>query len=211
MKIMIAVPCMDSMPVEFVKSLVDMERVGEVDVRFISCSLVYKARNDLAEMAIKNEADYVLWLDSDITFPTGLLKRLLRDAEGGRDFVTGICHMRRPPYLPCIYKVLRQGLTPEDIQDEFWEDYPRDGIFEIEGCGMACALVRTQVLRDVRAKYHTCFGPIQGYGEDLSFCLRARGCGYKIHCDPDAQTGHRTTTIVKDETFRAFKEAGLTV
>ena len=204
MKTMIAIPCMDSMPVEFVKSLVNLDRVGDVAVKFISCSLVYKARNDLAEMAMKENADFVLWLDSDMVFPESLLKDLLADMEG-RDMVTGVCHMRRPPYLPCIYKVLRRGLTPDENLDEHWEDYPRDGIFEVEGCGMACVMMRTDVIRDVIERYHDCFSPMSGYGEDISFCFRARACGRRIHCDPAIQIGHRATTIVTDNTFLAFK------
>ena len=47
MKTMICIPCMDTMPVEFVKSLINLVPRGEVVPEFLSCSLIYKARNDL--------------------------------------------------------------------------------------------------------------------------------------------------------------------
>lgn len=202
---MIAIPSMDQMPVEFVKSLVNLEKTGDVSVEIISCSLVYQARNDLAKKAIKMGADLVLWLDSDMVFPTHLLKDMLESMKG-RDIVAGVCHMRRPPFKPCIFKKLRQGITADENQAEMWLDYPREGVFEIEGCGFGCVAVRTEAIRRVIEKYHEAFSPLPGYGEDLSFCLRARGCGYRIYCDPDIQIGHKAATIVTDETFQAYRK-----
>ena len=56
-------------------------------------------------------------------------------------------------------------------------------------------------------KYHELFAPLPGYGEDLSFCVRARACGYEIHCDPRLQLGHKAGTIVTGDTFQAFRDA----
>ena len=81
-----------------------------------------------------------------------------------------------------------------------------DEIFEVEGCGFGAVMMRTEVLEAVANKYHTLFEPLPGFGEDLSFCMRARGCGYRIWCDPRIQAGHKAATIVTRDTFKAYSE-----
>ena len=44
-------------------------------------SLVYDARNRIAMKAFENGSDYILWLDSDMTFPSDTLVKLLEDME----------------------------------------------------------------------------------------------------------------------------------
>lgn len=204
MKTMIAVPCMDSVQTEFCRSLCNMKRVGSVQHSFTSCSLIYQARTDLGRIAIQEKTDFVLWLDSDVVFPDTLMVDLMEDMKG-RDMVTAVYHMRRPPYKPVIWTKLRTGLTGDDSVSEVAEEYP-DELFEVEGCGFGAVMMRTEVLENVADRYHSLFEPLPGFGEDLSFCLRARGCGYKIWCDPKIQVGHKAATIVTRDTFRAYSE-----
>ena len=206
MKTMVCVPCGDNMAPEFVKSLVRMQKKGEVVYEFVQSSILFKNRNELAERAIAENTDYTLWLDTDMIFPDSLMFDLMADMEG-RDFVTGVCHMRRPPYRPCIWKKIRRGLTEEENEAEGYDDYPRDGIFRIEGCGFACVMVRTGLLKTVIDTYHEAFAPIPGYGEDISFCLRARACGFDLHCDPGIQIGHMGQIVVTDDSFQAYRRA----
>ena len=203
MKTMIAIPCMDTVQTEFAQSLMGLKLRGEVQHAFLSCSLIYKSRNDLADMAIQAGADYVLWLDSDVTFPSTLLIDLLEDIKG-RDMVTGIYHMRRPPFRPVLWKTLKLGMTYEDNQVEPYDDYP-DEIFEVDACGFGCVLMRASILQPIVDRYHDLFGPMPGFGEDLSFCIRARSCGFTIHCDPKIQIGHKGSMIINQDTFRGFR------
>jgi GT2 family glycosyltransferase len=207
MKTMIAIPCMDEVQTEFAQSLMKMKPVGEVQPAFLSCSLIYKSRNDLANMAVEAGADYILWLDSDVVFPSTLMVDLMADIEG-RDMVTGIYHMRRPPFRPVLWKSLKRGTIPEENQIENYDDYPDDGLFEVDGCGFGCVMMRTSILQTIVDRYHDLFGPLPGFGEDLSFCIRARSCGFKIHADPKLQIGHKGAIIISDDTFRAYRKAG---
>lgn len=210
MRTMIAVPCGDTLQFEFVQSLFNMKHVGATALRMISSSLIFKNRNDLALMAVAEKADFVLWLDSDMVFPSDLMVDLMADMEG-RDMVAGVCHMRRPPFTPVLYKKLRQGLTPGENESEKYMDYPKDKPFKIEACGFGCVMMRTSVIEAIVDKYHEIFAPLPGYGEDLSFCVRARGCGIDIWADPKVQVGHKAATIVTDKTFEAYRKAGAIV
>ena len=89
MKILIAVPCMDTVPSQFAQSLAVMNKVQNCAVAFQMGSLIYTSRNNLATMAVQNEVDYVLWLDSDMIFPPDVLQRLLDDRDKG-DIITGV-------------------------------------------------------------------------------------------------------------------------
>ena len=203
MKTMIAIPCMDTVQTEFVRSLVSMRYVGEVQFIFTECSLVYHARTNLCRMAMEAGADYVLWLDSDVVFQPDMMERLMEDIQG-KDMVTAVYHARRAPFRPVIWKTIKTGLLPADAIVEQYDDYPTDGLFEIDGCGFGAVLMKIGVIRDVAETFHQTFSPVPGLGEDLSFCVRARSCGYKIWCDPSLQIGHKGSMIINQDTFRAF-------
>ena len=207
MKTMIAIPCMDTVQTEFAQSMMRMKLVGEVQHAFMACSLIYKSRNDLADMAIQSGADFVMWLDSDVVFKSDLMERLMEDMEG-RDIVTGVYHMRRPPFKPVLWKKCKMGIIPQDNESEDWDDYPKNGIFEVDGCGFGCVMMRASILQPIVDRFHDLFAPLPGYGEDLSFCIRAKACGFKIHCDPSIQIGHKGSLIISDDTFEAYRKAG---
>jgi GT2 family glycosyltransferase len=204
MKTMIAIPCMDTVQTEFVRSLVSMRYVGEVQFIFTECSLIYHARTSLCKMALEAGADYVLWLDSDVVFQPDLMERLMEDIQG-RDMVTAVYHGRRPPFRPVIWKTITTGLLPENMVVEQYDDYPTDGLFEIAACGFGAVLMKTGVIRDVAQTFHQTFSPLPGLGEDLSFCVRAKNCGFRIWCDPSLQIGHKGSMIINQDTFRAFR------
>ena len=62
--------------------------------------------------------------------------------------------------------------------------------FRVEGCGMACTIISTEILKAVQNKYGNCFTPMEEFGEDLAFCWRARNTGAEIWCEPTARVGH---------------------
>ena len=204
MKTLIAIPCMDAVQMEFCQSLVNMRTVGEIQYGFTSCSLIYHARTQLCRMAMEAGADYVLWLDSDVIFKPSLMEDLMEDIQGN-DIVTAIYHMRRPPFRPVIWKNIEPGLLPGLCKVEPYDDFPTDGLFEVAACGFGAVLMKTAVIRDVAETFHETFGPIPGLGEDLSFCIRARTCGYKILADPKLLIGHKGSLIINEETFRTFR------
>ncbi len=201
MKTLIAVPCGDQMDSRFVECLENLRPVGEVTKKFLIGTLVYDARNQLMQYAIDGRYDYVLWLDADMTFEPDLLERLMEGIEG-RQAITGLCFGRRPPFNPCIYKSIRveqDGIGFIPYTDNYF-DYPRDQIFEVEGCGFACILMRLDML-EAMSVYGIPFFPLAGLGEDLSFCWRARKLDLHFHCDSRLKIGHIMRLSV-DEDFR---------
>lgn len=202
-KILIAVPCMDSVPARFAHSLAMLKKVGECAVTFEIGSLIYSSRNNLARRAVEWDADYVLWLDSDMVFEPDLLERLMTDLEDyDADMVSGLYFRRVIPYTPVLFDRL-------DISGEitYWTEFKElpDDVFEVGGCGFGCVLMKTDVIFDVFGKFQNCFAPLGNTGEDLAFCWRARECGYKILCDPNVACGHVGNVVISREFYEGYQ------
>ncbi len=211
MKTLIAVPCMDYLEADFVECLLNLRPVGEIDIRLLKGSLVYDARNQITKMALAGGYTHVLWLDSDMTFDPDLMEKLMADLEDREDIdaVTGLCFSRRPPFKPCIYnrlEVQQEGNVITPIAEN-WYDYPRDQLFEIEGCGFACVLMKIETLQ-ATGIYGVPFYPVGGMGEDLTYCWRAKKLGLRFWCDSRLKIGH-LMRIGIDEGFRDNVIAGL--
>ena len=208
MKILIAVPCMDQVPAPFCQSLAMLRKVGDCVLSMQMGSLIYTSRNTLATRAIQTEADYVLWLDSDMVFEPDLLERLMKTlTENDLDIVTGLYFRRVQPYSPVLFKDMTL------IRDTFFEwsefkEVPSD-LFEVAGCGFGCVLMKTDAFFDVQSKFGNMFAPIGNTGEDLAFCWRARECGYKVWCDPSIICGHVGYVISDDKFYLAYQQKQL--
>lgn len=183
--LLIAVPTTDYLHAGFVKSLMDLSfrlhRDGVAhEIALEAGTLVYLARNRLANKAINEGFDRVLWLDSDMVFQPDIVDAL-EFCE--KPFVCGAFQSRRPPYSSCVFK---------DIRLKSLERVKEYGLrpFKVDGCGFACVLMKTEVLEAVSRKHGKCFTPMEDYGEDLAFCVRAKEQGYEIWCDPTARVGH---------------------
>lgn len=194
MKLLIAIPTLDYIHVDFMKCLLKLteqlkdERI-DYEVKIISGTLVYLAREELASYAIGYEFTHVLWIDSDMIFNAELFDDLY---DVGKGFVTGIFHARRPGHQSCIFKSLN---PPERYK---WDEYPSTP-FKIKACGMASTMVATDILKAVRDHFGNCFTPAYNLGEDLAFCHRANELGFDIWAEPCARVGHIGHLVIYPE------------
>lgn len=203
MKVLVAVPCMESVPAQFCQSLAMLNKVGECALAMQMGSLVYDSRNALAVEAINRGTDFVLWLDSDMVFTPDLLERMLASLkENQADILTGVYYRRLPPYTPVLFD--RLELREDGVVEAEKTVNIKDGVHEVAGCGFGAVLMRSEVILSVLGKTGGLFTPTHGIGEDLSFCLRARQTGYKIICDPTITLGHVGHTIITKQFYDAY-------
>ena len=176
-KILICVPAMDMVATGFCQSLAMLQKSGhEVSIMFQVGSLIYDSRNRLAKQALKMSADYTMWFDSDMIFEPDTMRKLLAD---DKDIVSGMYFRRSHPYSLVAFDEL-------DIENKKFKD--------------------AEVLFNVAAKFGCWFDPINGFGEDLSFCWRARECGYEVYLDPKVSCGHVGHVVVTEAMSRAIQE-----
>ena len=194
-KLMVAIPTRSYMHYWFVQSLLDLvewlrDEGYNYEVRTQGETTTYLARDLLSQQAVGNAFTHILWIDADMVFTPEHVKALF-DAD--KPFVTGIAAARREPYTINIFKKLQ----PPERVEEFGDD-----LFEIDGVGMAFALIETTILAEMRVKYKTWYFPFLTYTEDLAFCIRAKELGYKIYAQPKALIGHIADIVVTAERYR---------
>ena len=198
-KVVIGIPCMDMVSTSFFSSVLGQryDPAHQYSYAIEAGSLVYDARGRIAQQAINSGAQWLLMYDSDMVFSPETTQMLLDTAMGdmpypdkggvAKDFVSGLYFMRRLPTKPLILKELDwyedETLGAQEVA-EGYEDYPRNSVFEIAGCGFGCCIMSVDMIKRMTVAYRmNPFTPMPRLSEDYSFCWRARKLGYKLWCD----------------------------
>lgn len=130
-------------------------------------------RNVLSQLAIHHNADYLLMMDDDMVVPSNLLDNLLRRNV---DIVSPLFFRSTPPVDPLIYTL------NEFKEITTYYDYPKNAIFETSANGTGVMLIKTEVLMAMGDPIWRGLADPE-IAEDVEFCLRARGLGFKTWCD----------------------------
>lgn len=172
MVIVVGIPCMGTIHSETVGSLIRMI-LSYKDIEFrpyiISHSLVYDARNAILNYALEQNADYLLFVDSDIMFPQEALATLL---NMNKPMVTGVYWTRSEEHKE---QVVYEKVTPRRFKKSPSADPVRHKIEvpeEVAACGMGFCLIRKDLLRNVCKHFRSPYEPYKGLGEDIAFCYR---------------------------------------
>ena len=202
-RILIAVPCHNMVHAKFTRCLMELDKPAGTAYAQIEGTLIYNARNTIAQSAVKEGFDYVLWIDSDMVFPSDTLKRLLEDAEQGLDYVSALCFSRKENSVPCIQSSLKWAVEDGNVKTsaDILLDYPIDEVFEIAGSGFACVLTSAKILSEMVELYGAPFYPLMGMGEDTTFCFRAGQAGFKMYCDSRIKIGHIGEKIFDEQNY----------
>ena len=161
------------------------------------CSLITKARNALVADFLESDATDLLFIDSDIIFKSDDVLRLLA-LSGNKDITAGAYPRRAKDkkFFTDIY-------LDEQNQIEF-----RDGMLRVDRIGTGFMLIRRHVLETMKAN-HPEWGYYNNvndrtdyalfdfelkngeyYGEDYTFCNRAKADGFSIYLDPEINLPH---------------------
>ena len=210
MKTLIAIPCMDTVHVQFMRSLLLLNTTGtDIYYEIASGSLIYDARNRLIQTADRIGADRIFWLDSDMKIPTDALQMLSKDIDDGCEIVSGLYHGRRPPYEPIVFNeccIIEQKDGFKWPTATKYLDYPKDSLFECQAFGFGCVLMTVDAVRKITDNLGMMpFMPIGGFGEDLSFCIRANTVGLKLWCDSRVKCGHIGYWTYTEEDYKGEK------
>lgn len=191
MKTLIAVPCFDMVHTDFMQSLIALEKPEDTSFTVVKNTLINVARNVIATNAVKAGFDRIMWFDSDMKFPPDTLLKLTADMDQGLDFVSGLYFTRKTPIKPVVYDELSWMRTDEgvDVRAGNYYEYP-EGLVECAGVGFGCCLTSVDLIKRVGDKFGLPFAPLQGLGEDLSFCWRVIQIGAKMHIDTRVKCGH---------------------
>lgn len=192
-KILIGTPFKDSATDNYIKSLADMiiytQNQGHEVAYVNEHGGLYDARDRICSKAMRGHFDYMLQLDSDMTFPEDALCKLL---ERDKDVITGVYVGKEKEHKPVLFTLLHkddENAGPYGKKKGL-KDLMQNELFEVAGCGAGFLLVREHIIRILKIHTHEWFKPYAGLGEDVSFCQRCTELGIKIYADASIPMGH---------------------
>lgn len=205
MKILIAVPTFESICPDTFQSIYDLDPGGhQLMFRYVRGFDCAAARNRIAQIALDCEADFVLMVDSDVILSEDVLVNLLDDTK---DVCLGYyAHRNEDNMYYGRTCVCRQHMPDNNL----YLDYPiesqykaaelismRDAGFHkirVHGGGMGCALIRTEVFRQLSYPWFAWVNYDDDtrnvLSEDLYFCEQLKNANIPIYTDTRAGCGH---------------------
>lgn len=189
--VVIAVATFKDVPIEFLETMVSLVAYTQSQgflVTFAYSQRTHRnmAREELVKTAKDLMADWVFFLDDDMTVPQNIIADL---AKHDVPIVSGLAFTRKEPITPVIllnkYSTDSEGVIHESYKT--WYDYPVNQLTEVSATGLACCLVRNDVL-DVLSEY--CCTAREGESEDIKMIREARKKGFKVYVDTALKVGH---------------------
>ena len=150
-----------------------------------------KMRNMIVKDALDLKADYLLFLDTDMSFPDFMITRMLKVFEANKncEAVTGVYTWKKEPYLPQLFGKFDQKKKKFHILSGFILNQP----FWVVGAGLGAMMVKADLFRRVKEPWFKFVEKGEdkriplGLGEDLYFAWK---CKPKMLCDPQIVCGH---------------------
>lgn len=180
-KLAVCIPCRDTLHSAHAMSLAEMVKfntMNDIDTHvFMDAStILLTQRERLATAALNVDAEYILWLDSDMVFPATTAVRLLSHNE---DFVAANYIRRQLPAKGVAYETIGDWENPLDF-DVY------DDLVPVEGVGMGCMLMKTEIFADLpKPWFEFGWSPESNdfLGEDMIMCQKAAAKGYQLKID----------------------------
>ena len=187
MKIAICVPCRDSVMSGFAFDLANL--VGyvsrhtdhKITLLQMPGTLIFTQREKLAEEALADGAEAILWIDSDMRFPANTLEVMLSRKVP----ILGVnATTRRAPILPTA---LNLEMEKDTAVLRKVESRGKQGIEQVTAVGFGVTLVKSQVFREIPKPWFNIIWKDDGdiIGEDVHFCVKALDFGIETYVDHD--------------------------
>jgi FkbM family methyltransferase len=206
-KILIAIPTNKNIEPTTFKAIYDLIVPDgyETTFQYFHGYVIDQIRNLICDWSVRNGFDYVLCVDSDISFePDTLVKMLSHNV----DMVTGVYRQRLPNSVVEIYDTNLQHMPYDKVISKPFQ--------KIGACGFGCVLVKTSVFTIIgypQFKYHSALDHSNTFSEDIDFCKKANEKGIIIYCDSTIRCGHWGTVNyslddikIENSTLKRLKE-----
>ena len=180
-KLAVLVPCRDMIHTAFAQcigELIKLNTQNNIDTHVVydASTILLNQREQLAREARNIGAEYMLWLDSDMAFPSTTALRLMAHKQ---PVVAANYIRRQPPFKGVAYPKIGDWENPLAYEVS-------DDLVEVEGIGMGCMLMKTSILDKITQPYFEfsyCPTTEDWLGEDMNFCMKIRNAGYPILVD----------------------------
>jgi hypothetical protein len=146
----------------------------DTHVIYDASSILLNQRENLASQAIEINADYMLWLDSDMMFPSTTAMRMMSHNKN----VVAANYMKRSVPLNSVAYEQRGN----------WDNWlplmSEEGLVSVEGVGMGCMMIKTEILKEIEKPWFAFeYKDESWHGEDFYFQEKLRNAGHEIFID----------------------------
>ncbi len=192
---------------------------------------VAAGRNEIVSNFLKQDAEWLLMIDSDMGFGPLLPEQMIESAERNNVPILGaLCFAQkldtdrsqndlygaRYRIQPTLYSYIELPDTGERGFQSLTK-YGRDRFQPVAATGAACLLMHRDALAAVGPEpFMPVTDPLAGgngtprtFSEDLSFCIRASAAGLHIGVDTSIKTTHFKGGIYLDEVEYAMQQETL--
>ena len=188
---------------------------------------ICKARNEVVKKFLEtDEHEWLLLIDTDMTFDEHLLSGLLEAADPEeRPVVGALCFMLRSDddntkadprfrrgHLKPFPTLYARGMREDgSVFYGQWPTYPKNRLMEVAATGAACLLIHHTVLEKVEDVQENKADPFTWFreelvgkerlGEDLSFMNRLWECNVPVYVHTGIKCGHVKATVFDEANF----------
>jgi GT2 family glycosyltransferase len=144
------------------------------------------ARNEVARRFLKTSAEWLLTLDTDMTFQTDQFDALVGAGSQDTPIVSGTYFVDESPPRVAAARTVKG--TIDSISD--WGE---EKLVKVDWCGAGFMLIHRSVLEALGSEpYRQDVVAPSGalVGEDYAFCHRARHAGFPVRVMPSVFVGH---------------------
>jgi hypothetical protein len=187
----------------------------------ISSPRVAEARNILVEKFLAHPArpEWLMMVDADMIFHRDDVLRLLAAGnDGERPIVSGLYFGGRVdgPQKPYVWVWNQDELgNPEAgvVQGIGGENvWPDDAVVKVDAVGAGMLFMHRDALTAIGDKYRDTGQPWfaetaaggHGWGEDITFCVRAKTCGVPIFLHCGVKCGHEKSGILDTYSYQRY-------
>jgi len=186
-RVAICVPCRDTVMAGFAFDLAKLcayegfrGELAGLSIYQMPGTMIFDQRNKLAQQAIDEGADWILWIDSDMRFPKDTLQILLS---------------RELPIVGVNATTRMHPVKPTSLNLEFNEEglkklvkvnsKGKEGLEQVMGCGFGLVLTHKDVYDKMPTPWFAFMeSGVGGWiGEDIHFCAKASDYGFPTFID----------------------------
>lgn len=153
-------------------------------------------RNLVVEAFLTTKKDWLLMVDTDMTWSPKMVKRLYDHRDEGA-VLSGLCGTAEAHYVPAVRNPDGPGF--------FYIAEPKDQVIEVAYTGAAFMLAHRSLYEKMRIEHNnempwfrfsTDRENAKDMGEDCEFCFRATDMGFRVLVDGSVRPGHRKKTTI---------------
>lgn len=155
-------------------------------VKVVTKKEQFRARNQLVDVAIGGDFEYLLMLDDDMLMGADLVKRLVAH---DKDVVGGLYYQRGGAFHPVAMRRVwkDEGNWTAHFLPLHDPILTQPGLHEVDIIGGGCMLFKVDVFRKLTPPY---FWWESSLGTDVAICSRLQDAGVHIYLDSTVELGH---------------------